>query len=130
MSVNYNIVQRIDPRDPNAPKKYYAALVQKDSIDLEYMVDAISNYSTVNPPDVLAVIESLVRLIPIELANGRGVRFGKLGNFYLTANSEGQENEEDVSSDIISKINLRFKPNSKFKKLLGELSFNKTTDNG
>lgn len=123
MSIQYNVVRRPNTINRNAPDKYYLSLVQKDVIDMEYMVNAISNYSTVNPPDVLAVLESLFRLLPKELANGRGIRLGKLGSFSLTATATGREQEEEVSPKDIQKINLRFRPSPRLKGQLGELTF-------
>jgi predicted histone-like DNA-binding protein len=84
--------------------------LQKDTTDLQGLVEMISRYSTVNPPDVLAVLESLIRLVPQELAQGRGVQLGRLGSFKLTVSSEGQLRKKDVSPKNVKKINMHFRP--------------------
>ena len=97
--------------------------MQKDTTDLQGLVEMISRYSTVNPPDVLAVLESLIRLVPQELAQGRGVQLGRLGSFKLTVSSEGQLRKKDVSPKNVKKINMHFRPGKSVKNELENLKF-------
>ncbi len=125
MSVKYSIVERPDPRDITQPRKFYPTIKRTETVTLDSMVDTISDYSTVNPPDVLAVLESLIRLVPKQLLQGRGVNFGSLGTFYLSASSEGSDTEEDVNESKFKKIYLRFLPSKKLKNKFRDIFFEK-----
>lgn len=126
MPVKFNVIAKSDPRDLSQPKKYYASLKRSETIDLENMVDTISDYSTVNPPDVMAVLESLVRLIPKQLLQGRGVNFGRLGTFYLSATSDGSDTEEEVNEFNIRKVRLRFQPSRKLSRKFRDISYERS----
>jgi len=89
MSVKYNIVERGNPADPSAPKKFYPSIVSSGRASLDLISEQIANTSTVSPADVAAVLTSLLTLIPQELSRGNVVELRDFGNFWLRARSEG-----------------------------------------
>lgn len=124
-AIPYNVVQKIDPRDPAQPKKFYASVHLKKTSSFRDLVDRISGFSTVNPPDVVAVLESLIHIVPDMLANGEIVRLGDLGSFYLSVQSKGFEKEDEVSGDGIVRTNVRFRAGALIKNVIGNTSFRK-----
>jgi len=106
--IRYKIVQRADPRDLDKPKKYYAAARNDKSVGYRDFIDDIARRSTVNTPDIVAVLEALFQLIPEYLLKGRVVRLGDLGTFTIKLVSDGEESEKEVDRHSIKKVIIRF----------------------
>jgi predicted histone-like DNA-binding protein len=106
--IRYKIVKRPDPRDLAKPEKYFAAAKNDKSMEFRDFIDDIADRSTVNTPDIVAVLEALFQLIPEYLMMGRIVRLGDLGTFTIKIVSEGEENEKDVNKKSIKNVIVRF----------------------
>ena len=91
MSVKYNVVERPNPSNPQAPKKFYPSLEASGRCTQRQLAELISHISTA---DTMAVIEGLLTVIPQELAAGNVVELGDFGSFWLKANAEGAETDE------------------------------------
>ena len=109
MSVKYNIVQRVNPRDVTAERKFYAVAQKNGEISLRELAERISEMSTVSTIDTMAVLESLIKVIPTELLNGRIVRLGEFGTFRLTLSSDGADTQEGFTKAMIRKVRLNFR---------------------
>ena len=125
MSVKYNIVERGNPSDQTAPKKFYPSIVSSGRASLDLMTEQIANASTVSPADVSAVLISLLTLIPQELSRGNIVELGDFGSFWLRARSDGTETAEEVRSTQIHSLRSRFNPGKKFRNVLDIIEFEK-----
>lgn len=117
--IRYHLIQKVNPRDLASPKKFYAMPQQNSNIGFRELVKSISKLSTVNPPDIVAVLETLIDVIPESLKNGNIVHLGDFGSFYLTLQSTGKENSEEFTSADITGTKIRFNPG---KVLKGEIS--------
>ena len=93
MSVNFKAVPKKNPQLPAEPPKFYAHLVSTGDLTLRQLAKQIAARSTVSAADTLAVLESLLEVIPESLADGKIVRLGDFGSFSLTASSEGMGRE-------------------------------------
>jgi nucleoid DNA-binding protein len=78
---------------------------------------------TVSGPDTMAVLESLLTIIPEELARGNIVELGDFGNFWLRSQSVGAEQKEKVSGKQIINLMPRFNAGKEFKKALSKVEF-------
>ncbi len=81
MSVKYNIVERGNPSDTSAPKKYYPSAVASGKTSLRAVAKRAAEMSTVSMPDTVAVIEALLVIIPDEMGKGNIVKLGDFGSF-------------------------------------------------
>jgi len=129
MSVKFNIVERVNPRDLEAPRKVYPSIQSSGRMSLRQLSGRISQMCTVSSPDTLAVLESLLTIIPQELADGNIVELGDFGNFWLRSNAEGTEDMDKVSGSNVTNILPRFNPGKEFKKALAAVDFVKTSQN-
>ena len=127
MSVKYNVVERGNPSDREAPKKYYASVVSSGRKTMRQIAGRITQISTVSSTDTMAVIEAFLNVIPEELAAGNVVELGDFGSFWMKANSEGSEIAEDVRASNITNLLPRFNPGKEFKKVLATVEFEKGT---
>ena len=123
MTVSYNIVERPNPQDPTAPKKFYPSIVASKRVTLRDIVKRVAEMSTVSSADTMAVVEAFLTVIPSELSKGNIVALGEFGSFWLRIHSEGAETEEDVSRFNITNVLPRFTPGKEFKQLMRLLNF-------
>ena len=123
MLLRYKIIPRKNPIDSNGGSKYYATVVRNKDLSYRDLIDEIATLSTVNHPDVMAVLESLFQIIPKRLKEGKNVHLGDLGAFYLNIKSEGAETSEDFNPFNIKGVKLRFRPTTLIKDELKSMKF-------
>ena len=127
MTVKFNVVERGNPGDLQAPKKYYPSIQSSGRMTLRQLSTRISQMCTVSSPDTMAVLESLLTIIPQELSEGNIVELGEFGNFWLRNTGEGVEEIEKVSASNVTKVMPRFNPGKEFKKALASVDFMKVS---
>jgi predicted histone-like DNA-binding protein len=125
MSVKYNVVERGNPANKLAPKKFYPSIAASGRKTMRQMATQIAQISTVSSADTMATLEALLTIIPQELAAGNIVELGDFGNFWLRASSEGAETAEAVRGGQITGLMVRFNPGKEFKKALAAVEFEK-----
>ena len=125
MSVKYNVVERGNPSDANAPKKYYPSPVSSGSVDLRQIAKRAAEISTVSMPDAMAVIEALLILIPDEIGRGNVVKLGDFGSFWIKLKTEASETSESVTRHNVTGLVPRFTPGKEFKANLKNVTFEK-----
>ena len=125
MAIKYKLVQKVNPAKPTDPKKFYANLVTRGEVSLRELAKEISTISTVSSPDVMAVIESLLQIIPKHLALGEIVRLGEFGSYSVRLSSEGAATEQTFNSSLIRGLNLNFRPGKEVEQVLQNISYEK-----
>ena len=60
MTVKFNVVERGNPANRGAPKKFYASVVSTGRKTMRQMASRILEMSTVSPADTAAVIEAFL----------------------------------------------------------------------
>jgi predicted histone-like DNA-binding protein len=123
MSINYNVVARVNPQKREEAAKYYATLNSRGKRNLRYIAQRISDKSTLNIIDVKAVLEGFLQVIPEELNDGYIVELEDFGNFGVTCSSKPSDTEEDVTASNIEKVNLQFRPGKLIKNVLDNAEF-------
>ena len=112
-----------NPQDLLAPERYYLQAIKSGTCNLERLAYLISNQSTVREPDCLAVLHAFVHNMLDELAQGRVVELGALGNFQVGVRSEGSDTPEEVNLSKIKRVNLNYRPGKRVRKRLDTLEF-------
>jgi predicted histone-like DNA-binding protein len=125
MTVKYNVVERGNPANREAPKKFYPSIASTGRRTLRQLAGRIAEISTVSSADTMAVLEALLKTIPQELAEGNVVELGDFGNFWLKATSEGVETADAVRATQINTLLPRFNPGKEFKKALATIEYEK-----
>lgn len=125
MTVKFNVVERGNPANPTAPKKWYPSIDSSGRKTLRQMAERISQISTVSSADTMAVLEALLTTIPQELAAGNIVELGDFGSFWLRIESDGVETADEVRSSQIQNVLPRFNPGKEFKRVLDAIEFQK-----
>ena len=125
MTVKFNVVERGNPGNPQAPKKFYPSVQSSGRMTLRELTRQISAISTVSSADTMAVLEALLNIIPQELSKGNIVELGDFGNFWLRSASEGADKADAVRGNMIAGVLPRFNPGREFKKVLDAIEFEK-----
>lgn len=123
MTVKFRVVPKKDPRDLQAPPKYYPTVTSTGRSDLRSIAKRIAQISTVSTVDTIAVLEAFLVVVPQELANGNIVGLGEFGTFRLTVLASGEDDPEKAGSRNIKEAKVRFKPGKLLKQVLRELKF-------
>ena len=113
-------------KDSSAYGKYYGRIVHTETLTTDEFANHISSHGS--PFDRATIVGVLAAtcdcLVELTLDSKR-VRLGDLGTFYMSAETEGEENEKDFSADNIKKVHLRFWPNQKKSYALDSVSLRK-----
>ena len=125
MPIDYTVKERVDPRNPSAPRKLYAFNKTKGEMTLRQLSKRISDISTVSTIDTMAVLEALLQVIPEELADSNIVRLGDFGSFYTTIKSGGADTEKDFNDSMIEKTTIKFRPGKLVKDVLNNVTYKK-----
>lgn len=123
LKIRLKIQPKKNPQDLLAPERYYLQAVKSGVCDLERLAYLISNQSTVREPDCLAVLHAFVHNMLDELAQGRVVELGSLGNFQVGVRSEGSDMPEDVNVSKIKRVSLKYRPGRRVRKRLNTMEF-------
>lgn len=119
-------IQRSNPLDKEAPKKFYVSTSGSGEIDLETMSANISEKCTLTEPDVLAVLSALTTEMTVQLMEGKIVRFGSFGSFQLGISSKGVATETEASRNQVKGIRVKFRPGRRISNALAQLRFTLT----
>jgi predicted histone-like DNA-binding protein len=125
MTVKYNVVERGNPANPEAPKKFYASIQSTGRVMARELAERAAQMSTLTTFDTMAAIKSFLAIVPAELAKGNIVELGDFGTFWLRTTSEGAATAEEVRADQIGSVLPRFNPGREFKRVLDAIKFNK-----
>lgn len=123
MTVKFNIVERGNPSNREAPKKFYPSIQSTGRVTTREMVEMAAQRSTMSSIDMMAAIETFLAIIPEQLAKGNIVELGEFGSFWLKTTSEGAETAEDVRASQITSIMPRFMPGKLFKRILDGIEY-------
>ena len=124
-NVTYSVAPRINPRDKEAPPKYYGRVQANGDVNIREMSERIQQTCTVHKADVQAVLLALEDTITDALKSGEIVRLGDLGTFQIGISSKGAVTEEDYDVSLITKARINFRPGLALAGILSGLSYKK-----
>ena len=124
-SVTYSVVPRINPRDKEAPAKYYAQAQARGDVNIREMATRIQGSCTVTKADVYAVLVALEDVIAEALQNGEIVRLGDLCTLQVSLSGKGALTEEDYNTSLIKKKRINFRPGRVLANAMSSLNFTK-----
>jgi predicted histone-like DNA-binding protein len=125
MAVKYKVLELGNALQPAQPKKFYARQVSSGDITLRELSKDIANASSLTVGDVHNVLDNLIDMIPKYIADGKIVRLGDFGSYYLTITSNGESSANQVTSNSIKKNKLNFRPGKAVKDQLAVVTYEK-----
>ena len=123
--LKYKTLARKKAGVKNGPIKYYASMVIDGEVGLLELCQEIERISTVSEADIMAVLTSLVAVVPEKLTNSKIVRLGDLGSFRPSIGSHGSDKEEEVSRSSIRSNKVIFTPGKRVLKAMKGAEYKK-----
>lgn len=122
-TVKYSVVGRKNPRDLEAPKKYYAQAQAGGEKTLNEMCVSVARFCTVTKPDIVSVLSALVMTVEDCLRNGEIARLGDLGSLQVHLSSKGSLTEEEFEASLIKGSKILFRPAKELTDMLKTLAY-------
>lgn len=107
---------------------YPQSVLVGNTVTTDQICKRLALESTVSAADVKAVLEALSEVMGEYMASGRSVKLDGIGSFFFQASARknGVEKKEDVNSNLINGVKVRFIPATTYKKA-GSISSGKRT---
>ena len=127
MAVKYVLLEKGNPGNAAAPKKWYAAAKASGELTFKKLSKEISEGSTtVSDTDVLAVLNDLTKVLKRHLENGEIVRFGDFGSFQISIKGEGAATASQYNHSMIKSSKVVFRPGIDLREMMATLRYEKT----
>lgn len=123
MAILFSKVQRINPRDLQAPKKWYVVPNRVEKKSEKEIAEEVIKNTTLNRGEAAMVIDELQNVILKFLLDGYSVQMGDWGSFQLTVTSEGSDTEEHCNANKVKGVNIRFRPGKTMKDKIAKAKF-------
>ncbi len=124
----YHLIQRVNPRDVEGPRNYYANKLPQGAVNVRQLARQISRETMLGIVETTAVIEALLQAVPNLLADGKSVQLGEFGSFRLLLSSEGAESPETFNQSMILGPKLKFRPGSEFQERLRTVKYSRANN--
>ncbi|MBP6473471.1 MAG: HU family DNA-binding protein [Chloroflexi bacterium] len=125
MTAKYKVIEKVNPSDLEAPRKFYPSLQTNGRVNQRTLATEAADRSSMSDADMAAALANMLALIPKHLAMGEVVDLGDFGTFRLSISTEGAATPEAVTSRNIKDVNVRFTPGTIFKEALTRIQFEK-----
>jgi predicted histone-like DNA-binding protein len=83
----------------------------------------LADETTLNPKEAEMAISQLKKVVIDLLLEGHTVQLGELGSFRLIISSEGSKTEQEVTTNKIKKVKVRFTASEELKTAIGKATF-------
>jgi predicted histone-like DNA-binding protein len=123
--ITFNVIQKRNPQEPDAPQKFYADIVGNGETTLADLAKYASTVSTVSKADILAVLESTFSKIADDIADGKIVYVGEYFTLQAGGSSEGKDTADEVNASSIKSVRTLFRPGKMIKDALKLAEFKK-----
>ncbi|MDY3548731.1 HU family DNA-binding protein [Riemerella anatipestifer] len=125
MPIKYNVVQKANP-SKREEEKWYASAKADGEITFKALSKEIAQGSTtVSDTDVLAVLNDLIKSLSRHLSDGKIVRLGDFGSFQVSLSSNGEAEENKVTSASIKNSKIVFRPGEDLRYMLTTAKYEK-----
>ena len=123
MPILLNKVERANPLNKTASKKWYATVKTLTQISENVVAKQIAEETTLNPKEAEMSIAQFKKVLINSLLSSSSVQLGDFGSFYLTCNSEGYDTKEEVHAGAVKGLNIRFLPGKELKEAINKAHF-------
>ena len=123
MPIFFNRMERNNPRNLTAPKRWYPVLKSTGMVKEHEVARLLSDETTLNPKEAEMAIAQLFKVLSSLLLNGNTVQLGSLGSFRITASTEASDTKEEAGAAKIKKLNVRFNVSEDLKNALKKAKF-------
>ena len=112
--MQYKLIKKHDPANRHKNPKWYAAPVYNGKISAFQLNKQVIIQSKLDKDIVKKVVDITADEISKLLTEGYSVMFDNMGTFRVSFSSEGVEEKEDFSPEMINNIKVIFTPSVEF----------------
>lgn len=124
MALYYNKIQKRNMKNPEEGEKMWHPVLRSiKALTENDAAKRIALNSSINPKDALTVIYQLEAFMRETLMQGHSIRLRDFGSFHLTVTTDGVLEKEQVTIDLIKKVNLNFLPSEDFRYALQQAEY-------
>ena len=123
MSVKYHKQKRIIVVNSVNEERYIPKMQLESPVGFEQIAEMIEKKSTMSRGDIMGVLAELEVTTCYMLENGHPVTLGLMGTFYPAIETESALKPEDVTSRLIKRFKILFKPSTYLKKRFKHVGF-------
>ena len=106
-------------------RKFFAVAQYAEVMDIGKFSKHIATHGCVySHADIEAVLTIAMDHIHEQLLNGKKIRLGALGDFYLSLSSDGAEDASSFTARNITDVEVQWEPGPDFKNLIHNAEFN------
>ncbi len=116
--MKFRAVEKVNPRNVEAERKFYASIVTNGEFTLDNMAEEIVDFTSLSEADVNAVLIAVETVAQKKLADGMIVRLGRLGTLYPTLSSDAEDSAEEVNVKSIKSVGVNYRASDKLLKAL------------
>ncbi len=124
--LSFNVISKVNPRDLEAPRKFYAVKQPQGVVSVRELAERISRESMLGIVETTAVIEGLLQAVPMLLLEGKIVKLGEFGSYRVSISSTGTESPEVFNSSLIKSPKIIFRPGRVFADKLKTIKYSRT----
>jgi predicted histone-like DNA-binding protein len=121
--MKYRLVEKGNPRDAAAPKKWYANPVNAGKFTVKNFAKEIAGRSSLTRGDIENVLNNFLDELPTFLKLGLSVKLGDFGTLRLGLSSEGTATAEEFNATKIKNVKVIFTPGTELKEGLNDIKF-------
>jgi predicted histone-like DNA-binding protein len=123
MSVKYHKLKRIIVVNSINEERFVPKMQLEAPVGFEQIAEMIEKKSTMSRGDIMGVLAELEVTTCYMLENGHPVTLGLMGTFYPAIEAESALKPEDVTSRLIKRFRILFKPSTYLKRRLKNVNF-------
>ena len=123
MAIIFNKIERGNPLNPKAPKKWFPSLKTINRTGEKEVAKQIADETTLNRKEAEMALAQFQKVLVNNLLASSSVQLGDWGSFHLTCNSEGSATRDEVTANNIKNLNVRFTPGKELQDALKSASF-------
>ena len=123
MPVKYHKQKRKIVVNSTIEERFVPKMQLEAPVDFEQIAEMIEKKSTMSRGDIMGVLAELEVTTCYMLENGHPVTLGLMGTFYPAIETESTLRAEDVTSKLIKRFKILFKPSTYLKKRFKHVGF-------
>jgi len=125
MALKYVVKKTVFGFDETKTAKYVARPLLAGSVDYSALCDQVTKVGLVPRGVVKMVIDGVIDAIEWNLTNHLSVKLGDFGTFRPAFGCKCQDEEKDVTADVLRHRKIIFTPGAHFKEMLRKVSIQK-----
>ena len=123
MAIKYFKYKRKVFSNGEVKEKFMPQIQVESPVDFEQIADMIEKKSIMSRGDIMGVLAELEVTTCYMLENGHPVTLGLMGTFYPYIEATTVDDAQSVTSRLIKRFKIIFKPSTYLKKRLKHISF-------